>query len=141
MKEHGRFELNRHGSIILLRAFGESNLETFRTYSRNIQELGRQLQGRPWATLVDARSWGLSGMDIQEPLRELVGKLDKLGRTHSAMITGDNELLVKFLLQLPMSDNSSVKVKFFKDVYSAVDWLEDQEFDCVALRDAVTTSG
>ena len=141
MREHGSFDLNRHGSVILLRAFGGSNIESFRTYSRNIQELGQQQQGNPWATLVDTRSWGLSGMDIQEPLRELAGKLDKLGRTHSAMITGDNEQLVKYLLQLPISGNSSVKVEFFNDVYSAVDWLEDQEFDCAALRDADTTTG
>lgn len=137
MRSHGRYQFSTHGRIVYALALDTWNLETLTRYIADLKAIGRQMKGQSWAIVVDARNWGMAGLDIQEPLRELGAALDRLDRTHTMIITGAQESLLKYLLESPITARSNVTVGLYETPEETLQHLEEAGFDVSELRQEV----
>ena len=93
MKKHGSYSIEREQNILTIRIYDAWNVETSNELWKKIIVIGERFNGKPWAILCDLRKWGLSTPESVAMGPEVTASLDRLGRTHTAMIFGDQILV------------------------------------------------
>lgn len=130
MKRHGSFQVERFGRILVLRAYDSWNLETGQACVAELCRRGAELQEAPWALVTDLRDWGMSGLELREPITQLASRLDDLGRTHSAFLSDQQSELIEYLINTSVRvGTNQARLEFFTDESEAVDWLRREGFD------------
>jgi hypothetical protein len=130
MREHGTFELRRSGQVMLIRFRESWNLETALRYSRCVIELAEQMGPDPWCTLADLRGWAFGTPESTIPVTEASRKIDKLGRTHVAVIVDRQELQqVVADRVIKGRDKKRLPVHFFYSAEEAQAWVREMGFE------------
>jgi len=70
MKEHGTFELELKGQLIIVRAFDAWNIETSQSLCNNYLKLVDKIKDKPWGCFVDLTKWEHGTPDMWEPIDE-----------------------------------------------------------------------
>lgn len=95
--------------------------------------LKKKFENQPWAILCDLRQWGLSTPDSVALGATVSAQLDDLGRTHTAMIFG-NEILTRITAELAFNTSGrKAPMRFFKNESAAWQWLAQCGFESTSV--------
>ena len=126
MRDHGWFDIEHEGRVLIVRGHSGWNLETMQGYSEVARQFALSTNGKPWAVMSDTRNWGLMTPEAARFLSQLTRELDKLGRTHAAVIVSED--MVGTILRSNVHKESTVQVEIFTDELDARAWLTDLDF-------------
>lgn len=125
MKTQNAYNAILDGNILITTVVGIINKDSTRKVFNQFKEQIPQLDGAPWANLVDVRKWGLSSADINDSLAEVEIWMRKHGRSHLVFVIGtENAEIKKFAIEQHLGNNlQKEKVKLVETESEALIWL------------------
>ncbi|AZQ84275.1 hypothetical protein EKO29_09725 [Colwellia sp. Arc7-635] len=119
--EHGSFEFEVVGQILIMRPKGAWNFETALRCCQEYKELAKTLLHSPWACLVDLSSWELGTPDIWNEIDKVNAWADQNNEKFEAVICS-NSLQIT-LLEQTYNKYKNVQTAFFETESEALKWL------------------
>jgi|TARA_R110000744_G_scaffold11265_4_gene34320 hypothetical protein len=122
MIEHGSFELEITGNVLILRAFDSWNYQTASRWVEETKELASHLKSNPWLCICDLTQWELATPDIHYAVLDLNLWLDENNLRYLAIV--HNSALQKAVLQKSHEVFRNVEVEYFSNLDEGYAWLE-----------------
>lgn len=122
--EHGSFEFEVNGQVLIMRPEGAWNFETAVRCCREYKELANTINDSPWACLVNLLSWELGTPDIWPEIDEVNAWADKNNEKFEAVICSNS--LQNTLLEQTYDKFTNVQTAFFDTEEEALKWLNSQ---------------
>lgn len=130
MREHGHFQISRHGDVLLAVVADAWNAETIRAYGAELRKsLADQPADQSWALIVDARPWRLGTPEVGPELARLARWKDENGLAAAAYINDDYELKALFATDHIFRHYRVARVKLVATPAEAVSWIEAHGFE------------
>ena len=126
-KEHGSFEIEVINQVVVLRSFGAWNVETAIHMRNDFQQIASKIANRPWACLVDLRSWELGGPEIWSPIERLNMWCDQNNQKLEAVVC--SLLIQKHLLENAQKALLHSETEFFDNINKAKIWLNTKGYE------------
>lgn len=125
MKKQSAYNSIMDGNILITTVIGIINIDNTRKVFNLLKEQISQLDGAPWANLVDVRQWGLSAIDINDILTELEYWVRKHGRSHLVFVIGTEQAEIKkFALTQYLGNNLQKETVMLANTeVEALTWL------------------
>jgi len=121
MNEHGSYELEIQGKMLVFRAYSSWNYDTTISWGKEAKDLASQLKHEPWICLIDMTKWELITPDVSEYIGEINLWVNENNLKYLAVVY-DFEIQKK-LLQKSYEVFTDVEFEFFKDLEEAKNWL------------------
>jgi hypothetical protein len=119
--EHGSFEFELRGQVLIMRPEGAWNVETAIRCCKEYKELAKTINHSPWACVVNLLSWELGTPDIWLEIDTVNAWADKHNEKFEAVICSNT--VQSRLLEQTYEKFTNVQTKFFDSEAKAIEWL------------------
>lgn len=109
--EHGSFEFEIQGQILIMRPLGAWNFETAVRCCKEYKELANTINDSPWACLVNLSLWELGTPDIWHEIDKVNAWADTNNEKFEAVICSNS--LQNTLLEQTYDKFKNVQTDFF----------------------------
>ena len=121
LPEHGSYELELQGQILIQRAAGAWNFETAKRCCAEYKALAETINASPWGVVVNLLNWELGTPDIWSEIDAVNRWADQNNEKFEAVIcTNDIQVM---LLERTYDNFSKVETCFCDSEQQAIDWL------------------
>tara|TARA_R110002167_G_scaffold91458_1_gene246019 strand:- start:68650 stop:69054 length:405 start_codon:yes stop_codon:yes gene_type:complete len=122
--EHGSFEFELSGQVLIMRPGGAWNVETAIRCCKEYKELAESINDSPWAGVVNLLSWELGTPEIWAEIDAVNAWADQHNEKFEAVICANS--LQTFLLEQTYSKFRNVQTKFCDTELEALKWLSSE---------------
>ena len=124
MNEHGNYDLQRHGQIMLISIEGAWNVPAFEHYECDLRSLAEEMfSAGPWGLIMDARRWELSTPDVLPMVSRLSAWLDQRRLKGSALITKGDFLSESVARETIFGRDRQAPVRLVQSAQDATEFL------------------
>lgn len=122
MHEHGTFEMESCGQVIIVKVFGGWNYETTLRWCTEYKTLIAPLKSSPWARLMDLTLWELMTPDAWERVDEVNIWANENNQAYDVVICPLS--IQKQLLERAHQVLTNVELVFCDNIQEAEEWLK-----------------
>lgn len=119
--EHGSYEFEVKGQVLIMRPTGAWNLETAIRCCKEYKVIAQSLNNAPWACLVNLLSWELGTPDIWPEIDSVNAWADEHNERFEAVVCSTS--LQTYMLEQTYDKFKNVKTEFFQTEDKALSWL------------------
>lgn len=120
--EHGGYEFELKGQLLIMRPTGAWNYETAQRCCREYKDIAMSINNKPWACLVNLLSWEMGTPDIWPEIDRVNAWADEHNERFEAVVCSTS--LQTYMLEQTYDKFKNVKSEFFDSEAEAIAWLE-----------------
>lgn len=126
MKTHGSYTLDVNNNIIVFTAYDSWNYEAAIEWGDELKSIVTNMNGEPWACLVDLTKWELITPGARDYISDLYSWLNDQNLKYLGVVFGFS--IQKSVLEKTYEIFTSVDIKYCVDLDEANDWLNSVGF-------------
>jgi len=126
MREHGSFDMDVDGQVIVVKVYGAWNFETTSRWCDEYKQHIDAIKNKPWTRLMDLSLWELTTPDVWELVDKVNHWANSNNQQHEVVICPLS--IQKHLLERAHQVLTNVEIKFCDNLSEAKNWLKSKGF-------------